>query len=248
MSGHSHYATIKRKKEARDAQRGKLFSKLSRAISVAVKTGGGPDPDANSKLRMAIEQAKAANMPKDNIKRAIDKGKGSGENLEEFSYEGFGPHGIYVLVEVATDNRNRAGQEIKNIFERGGGHLAGPGAVSFNFDRKGLIVVKKKADFEEQFLKLIDMGVEDAEDSQAGIEVYVSAEALSEIVEKLKEARYKILSSELVMRPKNYTTISEVDKAAKTLSFLDDLEQLEDVQKVYVNLDIPQETLEQIGN
>lgn len=143
MSGHSKWSTIKRKKETSDAARGKLFSKLSRAISIAVKTGGGPDPSSNSKLKVAIDAAKSANMPKINTERAISRGGGK-DNLEEITYEGFGPLSIGVLVEVTTDNRNRSGQDIKVLFEKGGGRLGGPGSVSHNFESKGLLLVKKK--------------------------------------------------------------------------------------------------------
>jgi len=243
MSGHSHYATIKRQKETKDAQKGKAFSKLGMSISLAVKAGGGPDPAANSKLRFAIEQARAFNMPKDNIERAISKASAGQENLEEVTYEGFGPNGIAVVVEAATDNRNRTGQEIKNLFERGGGSLSGPGSVSFNFERKGMVVVEKQGDFESQFLKLIDLGVEDVEDTDSGIEVYVLPDKLSETTDLLTKSGFKVLSFELVRKPKNYTTISEPEKASKALSFLDNLEEHDDVQKVFANLNIPQETV-----
>src|SRR3990170_358602 len=153
MSGHSKWSTIKRKKATTDMVRGKLFSKISKTIATAVKGGGSNNPETNSKLRVAIEEARAANMPKANVERALKKG-GEG-NVSEFTYEGFGPGGISVIVEGATDNRNRTGQEIKGIFERGGGSLAGPGAVSFNFKQKGLILVEKGADPQSQMLSMI---------------------------------------------------------------------------------------------
>ena len=149
MSGHSHYATIKRKKDSTDAVKGMIFSKHSKAIQVAIKTGGSPDPDTNAKLRFTIDQAKSDNMPKANIDRILAKASEAG-NLDEVTYEGYGANGIAVIVNTATDNRNRTSQEIKNIFERGGGSLAGPGAVSFNFESKGLIVLEKKSDVDEQ--------------------------------------------------------------------------------------------------
>jgi len=247
MSGHSHYATIKRQKESKDLAKGKIFSKLAREISIAVKSGGGPSPDSNYKLRVAMDKARAANMPKVNIERAISKGSG-GEALEEVTYEGFGPEGIAVMVETATDNRNRTGQEIKGIFERGGGGLAGPGAVSFNFTSRGLLVIKKDKDSEEQMLKLIDLGVEDLEETGDGIEAYVESSKLGEIRDKLEKDNFQISSAELVQKPKNYQTVSNEEKAKKVLSFLDKLEDNDDVQKVFTNLDIPEEILKKISN
>lgn len=245
MSGHSKWSTIKRQKEANDAARGQLFSKLARAISIAVKTGGGENPDTNHKLRMAIDKARANNMPKVNIERAISKGTGGGA-LEEVTYEGFGPAGIAVIVEVATDNRNRTGQEIKNLFERGGGRLAGPGAVSFNFEPKGLLVIEKKADSDEQMLALIDLGVEEIEEMEDGIEVYVESGNLSDLKKKLEEQGFKITSSELVRKPKNFQVISDKETASKILSFLDNLEEQDDAQKVFANFDIPEEIIKEI--
>src|SRR3989344_807087 len=173
MSGHSHYSTIKRQKGIKDAQKGRVFSKLSRLISLAVKAGGWiTDPSANYKLRMAIESARAANMPKENVERAISRAGVEAESLEEMTYEGYGPMGIAVIVEVTTDSRNRTGQEIKNIFERVGGSLGGPGSVSFNFDTQGLIVIPKSDNAQTQILNLIDMGVEDFQEEQDSIEIY----------------------------------------------------------------------------
>jgi len=244
MSGHSHYATIKRQKETKDAARGQKFSKLAKAISIAVKTGGGANPDTNYKLRVAIDKAKAANMPKVNTERAISKGtKG---NLEEIKYEGFGPGGIAVILEVATDNRNRTAQEIKGLFERGGGSLAGPGAVSFNFVSKGLLVVKKKKDTEAQILELIDLGVEDVDEVEDGLEIYVEGSKLNETKKALEKEGLKVISSELVQKPKTLQTVSDDKTAAKVLAFLNLLEDYEDVQKVFANLDIPEEVMKKL--
>lgn len=189
MSGHSHYATIKRQKESKDAARGNIFSKLTRAIQIAVKTGGGPDPDSNSKLRVVMEKAGAANMPKENIERAILKASSEAENVEEATYEGFGPSGVSIIVVTATDNRNRTGQELKNLFERAGGSLAGPGAVSFNFENKGFMLVQKTANPESQILTLIDLGVEEVEETEDGIEVYVSPDKLSQMRKEGRRGR-----------------------------------------------------------
>lgn len=246
MSGHSHYATIKRQKEAKDAAKGQVFSKLAKAISIAVKAGGGANPDTNYKLRMAVDKAKAANMPKANIERAISKGTGGGA-LEEMTYEGFGPGGIAVIVEGATDNKNRMAQEIKGLFERGGGSLAGPGAVSFNFVPKGLLVVKKKKDTEAQMLKLIDLGVEDINEVEDGLEVYVEGSKLGETKKTLEKEGFEMTSSELVQKPKALQTISDEKMAAKALGFLDSLEDYEDVQKVFTNLDIPKLVMKKLG-
>lgn len=245
MSGHSKWSTIKRKKEATDAARGKLFSKLARAIFVAVKTGGGPDPAANYKLRDVIDAARAANMPKANIERALSKGS-RGEALAEFTYEGFGPEGVSVIVEGATDNKNRTGQEIKGIFDRGRGGLAGPGAVSYNFEPKGLLLVEKMGKGEEQMLKLIDLGAEDVEETEDGIEIYVAPDKLSNVRDKIGSSGFKIVSSELYQKPRTYRLISDKNKASKVLSFLEALEEHEDVQKVYANIDVPDEVLESI--
>lgn len=243
MSGHSHYATIKRKKESQDAQRGKLFSKLSRGISLAVKTGGGEDPGSNYKLRVAVDIAKSANMPKSNIERAISRASQETDSIEEITYEGFGPYKIAIVVEVATDNRNRTVQEIKKIFERGGGNLGGPGSVSYQFEKRGIIVVEKKGSFEDQFLLLAEMGVDEIEDADESIEVYVSPDKLSMVSEKLKKSDFGVKSTEIVLKPKTYITLDDVEKVKKVLKLLEKFENHDDVQKVFANLDIPQEVM-----
>lgn len=235
MSGHSHYAQIHRQKGINDAKRGNLFSKLARGIAIAVKSGG-PSPESNLKLKVAIEKARAANMPKDNVERAIAKGSGGGEALDEIIYEGFGPSGVSVIVEAATDNKNRTGQEIKNLFDRAGGTLAGPGAVSFNFEHKGFILVKKNDNPETQMLTLIDMGVEDVTELDDGIEVYVAPEKLNEVRNKIEAAGFEVLETELQMKAKNFVTLDEPAQKDKVMNFLEDLEENEDVQKVYANV------------
>lgn len=236
MSGHSKWSTIKHKKAATDAAKGKLFSRLVKAISIAVKTGGGDNPESNAKLRVAIDAAKAANMPKGNIDRAINKASSEGENLEEVTYEGFGPGGFGVIVEVATDNRNRTGQEIKSIFDKRGGQLAGPGAVSYNFEPKGFLVVKKGDDLDHQMLTLIDLGVEDMEEIDEGIEVYVSPNELYEVKNKIEEKGFGVENAELIQKPKTLQKL-EGEKAAKAIDFLEMLDEHDDVQKVFANLD-----------
>lgn len=247
MSGHSKWSTIKHKKAINDAARGKVFSKLARSISMAIKSGGGVDPDTNYKLRMAIDVAKAANMPKVNIERALSRGREGGE-LEEVTYEGFGPGKIAVIVDVATDNRNRTGQEMKVLFERGGGQLAGPGAVSYNFQSRGMILVKLDEDSETQMLNLIDMGVDDIEEVESGLEVYVEPDRLCETRERLEKGGVKIISAELVRRPNNFQNISDSKMAAKALSFLEAFEDHDDVQKVYANLKIEDNVMKDISS
>jgi YebC/PmpR family DNA-binding regulatory protein len=239
VSGHSHYSTIKRAKEAKDAQKGRIFSKMARAISIAVKSGGSTDPAANYKLRMVIEEARSYNMPKENIERAIMRAGTEAEAIEEVKYEGYGPAGIAVIVEATTDNRNRTGQEIKNIFERAGGSLAGPGSVSFNFETKGLAVVKKEANVQNQILKLIDLGIEDFQEENDSIEVYINPENISQTRDKLEAQNFEIISAGIVEKPKNYQTVSGAREAEHALDFLEKLEEQEDVQKVFTNLDIP---------
>jgi YebC/PmpR family DNA-binding regulatory protein len=236
MSGHSHFATIKRQKAANDAKKGKVFSKMAREIAIAVKTGGGADPDSNYKLRIIIDKARSYNMPKTNIERAISSGMG-GEALEEINYEGFGPGGIGVIVKVASDNKNRTAQEMKNIFERAGGSLAGPGSVSFNFENKGFILVENNENVEEQTLKLIDLGIEDIEETPDGIEVYVQPEKLGEIRRKIDELGFSVKETELYMKPKTYMELKGND-AQKALEFLDSLDDHDDVQAVYSNIDV----------
>lgn len=234
MSGHSHYATIKRQKAATDAAKGNVFSKHAKAILLAAK--GGADPDSNFKLRVAIDKARADNMPKDNIERAIAKATSEGGALEEVTYEGFGPMGVYVIVEAATDNKNRTAQEIKSLFERGGGRLGGPGAVAHNFENKGFILVKKMDDVDSQMLSIIDMGVEDITDREDGLEVYVAPDKLSDTRKKIEEKGFEISEVELQMKPRTLLEFSSAEESDKVINFLETLEGHDDVQKVYANI------------
>lgn len=235
MSGHSKWSTIKHQKEANDKVRGKLFSKLSKAISVAVKDGGGPDPNSNYKLRIIIESAKQANMPKENISRAISRGSGEGETIEEVVYEGFAPGGIGVIVEATTDNRNRTGQEIKNIFERSGGSLAGPGSVSYNFKPLGLINVVKEADTDRQMLTLIDTGVEDVVETPDAIEVYTSTADLFDKKEEIENCGFQVISTNLIKKPLSTVKPGSQETARQAVKLLEALEEHDDVQSVYTN-------------
>lgn len=244
MSGHSKWSTIKRQKESTDIKRGLLFSKLARAITIAAREG--VNPDANFKLRLAIDRARAANMPKDNIERAITRAVG-GAAVEEVTYEGYGPSGVAVVVQAVTDNKNRTAQEIKNLFERGGGRLGNPGSVSYQFEELGQLLVQKTSSPEEQMLALIDAGVEDLEETPDGIEIFVNTRELSSLREKINELGFEVVSSELVLRPKNLITINNPSGAQKVISFLENIQAHDDVQNVWANIDIPQEVLGQIG-
>ena len=247
MSGHSHYSTIKRQKEANDSQKGKIFSKHAKAIKVAIKSGGGADPSRNAKLRFAIEQAKSDNVPKSNIERILSRSEEMG-NIEEVTYEGYGPDGVAVLVNAVTDNKNRTSQEIKNIFERGGGSLAGPGAVAFNFIPMGYLVLRKNnEDPESQILKLIDLGVEDVNEGKNELEVYTKPVDLTSIRDKIQKLGYEIISYKLIQKPKNTVSINDQAKAKKVISFLDLLEKHDDVQGVFSNIDIPNDVLEKLN-
>jgi YebC/PmpR family DNA-binding regulatory protein len=244
MSGHSHFATIKRQKAVNDAAKGNLFSKLARNIMIAAK--GGADPDMNFKLRVEIDKARAASMPKENIDRAIAKATTEAANLAEVFYEGFGPGGVGIIVQVATDNKNRMAQEVGNLFDRAGGRLAGPGAVSFNFEPKGFLLVSKSTDPENQMLQIIDMGVDDVQDSEDGIEVYVSPDKLRETRKKFEESGFDIKETELIMKPVNLQAITDVEIAGKVIKLIEAFESHDDVQKVFSNLDIPDEITKQL--
>ena len=244
MSGHSHYATIKRQKATNDAAKGNLFSKMARAIMIAAKNGA--DPDMNFRLRFEMDKARAASMPKENIERAIAKATSEASNLEEITYEGFGPGGFGVMVEVMSDNKNRTAQEISNVFEKGGGNLAGPNAVAFNFESKGFMLVKKTADPDSQMLELIDLGAEDINDSSDGFEVYVVPNMLGQIHKKFVEKGFTVTETELQMKPVNFLTITDPAGATKAIQFLDDMENMDDVQKVFSNLDIPDEVMQNL--
>lgn len=238
MSGHSKWSTIKRQKEATDKKRGLIFSKLSKQISIAAREGA--DPEENFKLRLAMEKAKQANMPKANIKKAIVRGGGEvgSGRWEEAVYEGYGPARVAVVVEVVTDNKNRTTSEIKNIFERGGGNLASPGAVAYQFEKMGMVTIEKPKDVEKAILSIIDLGVEDVEEAEDAIEVYTRPERLDEVAKKLKEANFSVQDKELMMRPKLIVKISDKDKKEKILKFMETLEDHDDVEKVFANFDL----------
>lgn len=228
MSGHSKWSTIKRQKGVADAKRGNLFTKLSNAITIAVREGGGGDPASNFRLRLAIDKAREANMPKDNIQRAIDKGlgKGGAVSLQTALYEGFGPGNVAVMVEAITDNTNRTGGELRNIFDKNGGRMA---TVNYMFTRVGEIIVEG----EEIFEKALEAGAEDVVENV----VYTKPEDLHRVKEKLEQAGLKITEAGLSFRPnKDTMVILDEDMTEKVLNFVEKIEDLDDVQSVYVNV------------
>lgn len=248
MAGHSKWAQIKRQKGAADAKRGQLFTKLGREITVAVRQGG-PDPDGNPRLRMAIQRARDANMPMDTIERAIKRGTGAGEgaSLEEVTYEGYGPGGAALLVEVLTDNRNRSVAEVRSVFTRGGGNLGESGCVAWLFDPRGVITIEVDGgDPDDIALKAIDAGAEDVRIEDSTLEVYTAPADLEQVRQALERAQVKVASAELAMVPKTTVTVDPKDAVA-VLKLMERLEDLDDVQRVYTNLEIDDEVLRQFG-
>jgi len=249
MSGHSKWATIHRQKEIKDAHKGQIFTKMANAITIAVRAGGGiSDSNTNFRLRLAIEKAKAANTPNDNIQRAIKAGIGNenSSSWEEINYEGFASGGVVVIVETATNNKNRTSSLIRNLFEKSGGSMGTPGAVSFQFKRIGLIRLKKEANFEEQELYLIDLGAEDIVELGDNLEVYFPVERLNEIKNKLEEQGKNIFETEIILKPTSLITISDIATVQKIIKFIDTLEEQDDVQRVYTNFDIAAEISDKI--
>ncbi len=245
MSGHSKWSTIKRAKGAADIKRGMTFTKLANAITIAAKTGGSGDPNFNPRLRMALEQAKTVNLPKDNIQRAIDRGLGKlpGQILEEINYEGFGPGKVAFILEAVTDNKLRTLQVIKNLFERSGGALASTGSALYMFDRVGEIKTIGKGDRrDDEILELIDLGAEDVEDFQEdGVQKYVVSvgpSILSDVTGKLKDAGFTVEQSQLIFKPNITVEIKDKQTAQKILEFSEKLESNDDIQQVFSNFDI----------
>jgi YebC/PmpR family DNA-binding regulatory protein len=250
MSGHSKWSSIKHKKGAADAKRGQLFTKLTRALIVAAKEGG-PDPAANLALQNAIEKARAASMPKDNIERAIARGSGAGADAaayEHISYEGYGPGGVAVYVDVLTDNRNRTAGDVRHIFARHDGNLAESGAVAWLFERKAVIHVDADTvDEEELTLTAADAGAEDVSLEGSTFEVICAAEDLHAVREGLEAAGISISDAEATMLPKTTVAIEDEATAKKILKLIDALEENDDVQDVYSNFDIPERVLEAVA-
>jgi len=249
MSGHSKWSTIKRQKGANDAKRGALFTKVAREISVAAREGGG-DPEANYRLRLAIEKARSVNMPADNIKRTIDKATGGGEaeQYEEIVYEGYGPGGVAVLVEAQTDNRNRTAAEVRSIFTKTGGQLAGSGAVAWQFEPRGLIsVTRGGVDPDEVALAAIDAGAEDVDtDDDDQIEIYTSPGDLAAVRKALEGAGVPVELAESTMVAKNTVALDSAH-ARKALRLVELLEELDDVSRVTANFDIPEDVFAEVA-
>lgn len=244
MSGHSKWSTIKRKKGAEDAKRGKIFTRVTRDITIAARAGGG-DPNFNPALRLAIDKAKAANMPKDNIERAIKRGTGEleGGALEEVTYEGYAPHGVAILIQCLTDNRNRTLSEVRRVFNKYGGNLAEAGAVSWMFDAKGYITLPSgQMDAEEVFLIAADAGADDVEIGEEVIEVYTPPAELHTVVQALETAGLKIEEAELSQVAKNEIALDPKETVA-VMNIIELLEELDDVDKVYSNLNLSDEAL-----
>lgn len=249
MSGHSHWASIRHKKGAADARRGKLFSKLARNIIAAAR--GGSDPDSNLALRYAIERARAARMPKESIEKAIRKGAGEleGTRLEELVYEGMGPEGIQVVVDVLTDNRNRTAAEIRKLFNRSGGKLGGPGSVSWNFELKGRLAVERAAIDEDDLLELVlEAGGEDVEGIEDLYEIRTSPPDFEGVKQALQGRGLELKVCEIARVSRASMPIAEEKAARRVLEFIGDLEDRDDVQRVASNFDIPDELLERIGS
>ncbi len=242
MSGHSKWSTIKRQKGANDAKRGALFTKVAREISVAARQGGG-DPDANYRLRLAIEKARSVNMPADNIKRAIERaiGGGDAEQFEEIVYEGYGPGGVAILVEAATDNRNRTAADVRSIFSKAGGTLAGAGAVAWQFEQRGAIVIPRNGvDPDEVALAAIDAGADDVDTDDDSIEVLTQPADLEAVRKALEGSGVTIESAELILNPKSRIDI-EAQQARQNLRLIELLEDHDDVQRVTANFELPDE-------
>ena len=248
MSGHSKWANIKHRKAAQDAKKGAAYQRLTKAVIAAAKAGGG-DPNANFRLKVAIDRAREGNVPVDNIERAIKRGTGEieGAIYDEVTYEGYGTAGVAILVETLTDNRNRTAPEIRSLFTKGGGAIGEAGCVAWNFERRGVVRVVGAGIDEDSLLGVAaEAGADDLQGDGDGLDVYCDPAALSQVGQALKEAGYAVESVELSMIPKNTVTIGRKDEAAKLLALVERFEEHDDVQNVYANFDIPDEILEQL--
>lgn len=239
MAGHSKWAKIHRGKAIEDAKRGAVFTKLGNAIAIAARAGD--DPELNFSLRLAIDKAKQANMPANNIQRAVDRGSGKlgGEQIQEVMYEGYGPGGAAILVECATDNVNRTYPAVRLAFSKHGGNIAEKGSVAFQFSRKGVIIVKRTG--EDQLLTILDSGAEDAVEDDDETIVYTDPKELAQVRDSLKNVGIEIKEAELSFEPNNLVKIEDQSTASRLMRLMDALDELDDVTKTYVNFDIPEE-------
>ena len=251
MSGHSKWHSIKHKKGATDKKRGQLFSKLARAIIVAAREGG-PDPAGNLALQNAIEKAREASVPKDNIERAIARGSGAaadGESFEHITYEGYGPAGVALLVEALTDNRNRTASDVRHVFSKSEGSLGESGSVAWLFERTGLLLVSADGvDEDELTLAAADGGADDVSHDGSVFEITCPAESVGDVRRVLEEAGFAVESAQITMLAKTSVTVDDEAAARRIVRLLDDLEELDDVQDVYANFDIPEQVLEEVAN
>ena len=248
MSGHSKWSSIKHKKALTDARKGQQFTKMAREITIAAREGGG-NPDGNYRLRLAIEKARTVNMPQDNIKRAIMRGTGElgGAQMEQLRFEGYGPHGVAIMVETVTDNRNRTSSDIRNLFSRSGGNLGATGSVGWMFTRQGQIVVDADGrDPDEIGLEAIDLGATDARVDGKTVDVVTDPANLELVQQGLKKKGYKIDSAEVTMNASQLVSLNEAT-APPVLKLLDALEEHDDVQSVYSNMDVPADVMERIS-
>ena len=246
MSGHSKWSTIKHKKGAADAKRGKIFTRILKEMTVAARMGGG-DPAMNPRLRAAVAEAKANNMPKDNIERAIKRGTGEieGVSYEEITYEGYGPGGVALIVEAMTDNSNRTTPEIRHMFEKNGGNLGTPGSVRFQFERKGYFAIDKKAVDEDRLMEIaLEAGADDLQtDDPDAFEIYVSPDNFEQVRQALEKSTIATIEAKLGQIPANYVKLDDA-KAKQMVRLLEMLDDHDDVQNVWSNFDIPQEMME----
>jgi len=251
VSGHSKWASIKHKKGAADKKRGQLFSKLARAIIVAAREGG-PDPANNLALQNAIEKAREASVPKDNIERAIARGSGAaadGETFEHITYEGYGPAGVAVFVDALTDNRNRTASEVRHVFSKSDGSLGESGSVAWLFERTGLLLVPADGvDEDELTLAAADGGADDVSQDGSVFEIICPAESVAEVRQALEQAGFAIESAQITMLPKTSVTVEDAAAARRIVRLMDELEDLDDIQEVYANFDIPEHVLEEVAS
>ncbi len=248
MSGHSKWHSIRHKKGATDAKRGKIFSRINKELMVAARMGGG-DPSANPRLRQAIASAKAENMPKDNIERAIKKGTGEleGVNYEEHVYEGYAPGGVALLIEVMTDNKNRAAADIRYVFNKRGGSLGEAGCVAWMFDKKGLIVFEQELVDEDEVLEVaLEAGADDVITTEDQYEVHTELAAFESVKQAFDGKGLRYTMAEITMMPQNTVKVDDEAQASQVLKLMDAIEDADDVQKVYANFDIPDEILQRI--
>lgn len=250
MSGHSHWATIKRKKSAADAKKGKIFTRLAREIVIAVREGGG-DPELNVRLELAIDKAKAANMPKDSIERAIKRGTGEdkeGEDFEEIIYEGYAPHGVALMFECVTENRNRTVAELRHILTKAGGNMADPGSVSWQFERMTYFALPSdKYNFDDIFELAVEAGADDIKQDDELIEIFGKPNSFQSIADHLSKANIKPEDSGIKFLPKQEISL-DTEKAVKVLRMIENIEDLDDIQNIYTNLDITEDAIAAMEN